>query len=111
MGKKRARTEENRMTTIIPKIEFVYSYIYNSQIHDSKCLYFNYDTENKAAKKFISKLKPVWKKIEKKVLLEAAKFSGLKWTRKTIRCYVLSKDICYAAFSDPLSIAFKNYKS
>ena len=74
---------------MIPKVEFVYSFIYDNHIvekyHEKK---YNFDTFSKRVQGFIKLAEPKWRKVEKKILSELARVSGLKWSEPKIRCYV-----------------------
>ena len=87
-----------------PKIVFIYSWIY-----DQKCKEWNKLSEKKKVKypsskkvlNYIEKIKPLWKKYEKKILEELSKITGLKWKTDEIQCYVVGRII---PFSDPLTL-------
>lgn len=92
-----------------PKIVFTYSWVY-----DQKCKEWNklsgkkvkYPSSEKIMDYF-EKIKPLWKKHEKKILTELSRVSGLKWKKDEIQCYVVGRII---PFSDPLTIqVFNNY--
>lgn len=89
---------------MIPKVEFVHSYIYDKiiveQYWEDK---FDYKISYKRFSKFVKKLEPRWRKIEKKVLSDLSKSSGLKWSEPKIRCYITTHHF-FAPFSDPLTI-------
>ncbi len=95
-----------------PEIEFRYSGIYDARYRNSikiqeflkknKEKYPSIDT----IEKYISKIKPLWKEHEKKILIGLSKITGLKWKEERIICYIIGYGRC---FSDPLTVKlFKN---
>jgi hypothetical protein len=89
---------------MIPKVEFVYSFVYDRIIieHFYKKIYNRKIFEGKVLG-FIKEIKPKWRKLEKKILLELAKVSGLEWSEPKIRCYVTTHHF-WTPFSDPLTM-------
>jgi len=90
---------------MIPKVEFIYSYVYDQMWSKAK-------EENKipveTIERYVKDIEIIWRKIETKILKDISKISGLKWTEKKIKCYVLRSGGC---FSDPLTISYyKNKK-
>ena len=90
-----------------PKIKFRYSNIYNKNYSKYKWVQERLKKEGKKypsyekIMKYIKEIEPIWRKIEKKVLTELSKISGLKWKEEKIICYVVG----YATpFSDPLTM-------
>jgi hypothetical protein len=87
---------------MIPKIQFVYSPIY-----DKRCK-FAFEKRSPNEKypdrteiiAYIKKVERVWSKIDSLVLSVISKISGLKW-RENIKCYVVGR---IRPFSDPMSI-------
>ncbi len=97
---------------MIPRIEFVYSWIYdelrrNDPIIAKKLKKINKEYPSpKKIKKYIEKIEKIWRNDEKIILKLISKITGLKWREKVIKCYVVGKGKC---FSDPLTIRiFKN---
>ncbi len=92
------------MANLIPKVEFVHSFIYDKiiveEFWEDK---YNYDKSQKRISNYIKKIEPQWRKVEKKVLLELSKVTGLKWCEPKIKCYVTTHHLD-APFSDPLTI-------
>lgn len=85
---------------MIPKVEFVYSDVYDgiwTKVKEKDKI------PVKTIEKYIKDVEKIWEKIETKVLNEISKFSGLKWTERKIKCYVLRSGRC---FSDPLTIPY-----
>jgi hypothetical protein len=102
MGKERQRQEKGSI--MIPKVEFVYSMIYDKIIIE-KFYKKEYDFEkfSKRIQKFIKYIEPKWRKVEKKILTELANVSGLKWNELKIKCYVTTHHF-FVPFSEPLTI-------
>jgi len=97
---------------MIPKIEFVYSNIYNEGYRTSENIQRVLKKENKkypSSSKiigYISKVEKIWRKQEKKILAEIAKITGLKWKEEKIKCYVIGFG---RSLSNPLTVKlFKN---
>ena len=89
-----------------PKIEFVYSVIYDSQYRE----FFKikkYPSRNSIIK-YIKEIKKIWNKQEIKILKEISKVSGLKWKEKEIKCYVIGAG---RPISNPLTISIFYYKN
>lgn len=95
--------------TMIPKIIFKYSRIYDQNWKEWIKYYRHRDRTYPSSQKvqaFIKKVEKLWRKNEKKVLKEISKITGLKWKEQTIVCYVVGN--C-AVFSDPLTLrVYKN---
>ncbi len=91
---------------MIPKIEFVYSWIYDSLFEENfkkNPPHFaptKYPSPEKI-REFIKEIEPLWRKHENKVLKELSRVSGLKWKEKEIKAYVVG--VTYP-FSDPLTL-------
>ena len=92
---------------MIPKIKFVYSSVYDNRYRDFpnikerlKKQKKSYPSQKKILK-YVSQVKPIWEKQEKKILKELSKITGLKWKEKEIRCYVIGFG---RGFSDPLTM-------
>jgi len=90
-----------------PKIEFRNSWIYNKRYRNSPGIKkylkehnLQYPSMNKIYD-YIDDITPRWKKVEKKVLTELSKITGLKWKDDKIICYVIGYGI---PFSDPLTM-------
>ena len=90
---------------MIPKVVFTYSWIYDQnwsiwiktyKISD-KSPYPSYRT----IQSYIENVEKMWRKHEKKILLELSKVTGLKWKSKYILCYVVGKCV---PFSKPLTM-------
>ncbi|MFH0869363.1 MAG: hypothetical protein V1839_03995 [archaeon] len=89
---------------MIPKVEFVYSFIYDKMIIEK--FYekeYNFNKSSRGVDGFIESVEPKWRKVEKKTLAELAKISGLKWGEPKIKCYVTTRHF-FCPFSDPLTI-------
>jgi len=85
--------------TVMPKVIFTYSWIYDQHwkdIQKKKSYHSPKKIEN-----FIRKAEKLWRKDEKKILAELSRITGLKWKSKAITCYVVGR--C-APFSDPLTL-------
>ncbi|MCA9485843.1 MAG: hypothetical protein KC506_03300, partial [Nanoarchaeota archaeon] len=99
---------------MIPKIEFRYSGVYDNKfrsnpriqksLKQSKLKYLS----PKEITKFSGEIAEEWKKIDKKILRELEKATGLKWQEKKIICYVIGAGI---PFSDPLTVSIIRRKN
>lgn len=90
---------------MIPKIEFIYSYVYDQKWNKVK-------EEDKIpieiVKKYTNDIDKLWREKEVKILKEISKTSGLKWKERKIKAYIIRTGKC---FSDPLTVRyFKNKK-
>jgi len=86
---------------MIPKIEFVYSWIYNQTFfmllkREWKLEYL------KPSLRYTKKLEKEWKKIDKKVLKEMENVTGMRWKDKEITCFLVNH--CVHSFSWPLTV-------
>jgi hypothetical protein len=88
-----------------PKIIFIYSSVY-----DKFCKEEWSKRKSKSSKKYpsykeilnyIKKIEKLWKKEEKKVLLELSTVSHLRWKEKSVICYIIGRHI---PFSMPLTM-------
>jgi len=85
-----------------PKIIFKYSWIYDQTWKEG--LIGKKSKKYPSSKRilnYIKKVQKLWRKDEKKVLLELSKISHLDWKSKFIYCYVVGR--C-RPFSDPLTM-------
>lgn len=94
---------------MIPKIEFKYSWIYDQNWREWIKLYPRFKgkyPDYKKIQKYIKKVEPLWRKQEKKIMVELSKIIKLSWKDKEITCYVVGRCI---PFSDPLTLGlYKN---
>jgi|TARA_B100002003_G_C14070969_1_gene515267 hypothetical protein len=88
----------------IPRIEFVYSSIYDERILD----HFNKGKSEKIkiaswskVSKYVKKVEGIWRKYDKKILEELSKKMKLKWSDEVIKCYIVTRSY---PFSDPLTM-------
>ena len=79
---------------MIPKIEFRYSWIYDTKNNFK-------ETSLKKILNYTKLIEKKWAKIGNKILIELQNISGLQWEEKIIICYIVTKTI---PFSDPLTI-------
>ncbi len=88
-----------------PKLEFIYSSIYQEVIHSPYLESEKYDYEKYEdfVKDYISKIKDIWKNIEKEVFNYVEEISNLNWKEDSIKLYVIKRSF-FLAFSDPLTI-------
>ena len=98
---------------MIPKIEFIYSRVYDDQKKESeevrkrlKELERNYPSKIEIIK-YIESFKKSWSKESGKILEIVSKITGLKWKERKIKCYVIGFGRSY---SDPLTISLKRKK-
>lgn len=97
---------------ITPRIEFVYSDIYD-EIWEQ--WWYDYGWAKRTGKpypkpkhtiSYIRQINPTWRRQEKKITKEIAKVTGFGWKRSKITCYVVGG--C-RPFSDPLTLRpYKN---
>jgi len=88
------------------KIDFVWSFIYEEQMHLPEGSFYDRNKAEKEVLEFIKLLRKDWKPIEKDVLLYIEKVSGLKWKKEELKCYVVSLSK-HMPISDPLTISIK----
>jgi hypothetical protein len=92
---------------MIPKINFVYSRVYDNNWQIWKNAY-NKKIENESdkftIKEYFNLINNEWIKNEYLILNEISKILNLKWKNKFIKCYIIREGV---AFSDPLTIPVK----
>lgn len=88
---------------MLPKLEFVYSGIYDTVFSGSKTVSYRKRIEGM---KLAKKLQKVWDRHSKRILSCMSKITGLKWPKSYIEC-ILSFNAPYS-FSHPLTL--KIYK-
>lgn len=90
---------------MIPKVNFIYSPIYQEIIHSSsiKSEKYNYQEYKEFTEKFIQEIEGIWKGYNKDIFEYLEKISGLNWKKREINFYV-SKISSIPPFSDPLTI-------
>lgn len=90
---------------MIPKIKFIWSYLYQLEIHSQKVdtEEYNYEEYEKYVLDFIKELEKEWEKFGKSILEYMKNLTGLKWNREAIECYVI-KISTYTPISSPLTI-------
>lgn len=92
---------------MIPKIEFVYSRVYDDMQRNSAILQRKLKLEKekyptrKEIINYMKKINKLWKKYEDKILKKISKITGLKWKENKIKCYIVG---IIRPFSDPLTI-------
>ena len=92
---------------MVPKIEFRYSDVYDRNYRESEKIqkYLEKRKEKYPDRKeiinYIKKAEKLWRKEEKKILIEISRITVLKWKEKRIICYVIG---CGQPFSEPLTI-------
>ena len=92
---------------MIPKIEFVYSRVYDKRYRENKNIQKilkkreqKYPSEKKI-KNYIKRAEKEWKKQGRKILAEMSKIMSLKWKEEKIKCYIIGSG---RSFSDPLTV-------
>ncbi len=86
------------------KIDFKWSWIYESTIHNPTVKEeFDYEEYEKFVSSFSSKIKHIWKEKEKEIFSYCEEVTGLKWKKKEIPVYFI-KISSLAPISDPLTI-------
>jgi hypothetical protein len=91
--------------TKIPKIHFVYSYVYDNTLTNLIKQKYRPNTR-KFALSYIERLTKAFDKISDKSLAEMSKLSGLKWQKDYIEVYVVK----YAPYSFSIPLTLKMYK-
>lgn len=97
---------------MIPKIEFVYSKMYDDRYRNNRNIQkilkrrkIKYPSPKKISN-YVIKINKIWGKYEKTILKELERITKLKWKENKIKCYVVGQAI---PFSDPLTIPiYKN---
>jgi len=84
---------------LIPKVIFKYSRVYD-EIWKNKFSADGYPS-SKRILSYIKRTERLWRKDEKKVLVELSKISGLDWKSTSISCYVVGRCV---PFSDPMTL-------
>ncbi len=100
---------------MIPKIEFEYSSVYDEHWKKYLEIYYkaykdpktkiiidHYPTKEKIMN-YIKKIKPLWKKEERKILNKISELTKLEWKEEKIKVYMVGKCVPY---SDPLTMTF-----
>ena len=90
---------------MLPKINFIWSFIYQSDVHSLfiKTEKYDYEEYEKYVSNFINNLKLEWKKHSEGVLNYMEEISGLKWRNAEIDCFVVKISPFYS-ISYPLTI-------
>jgi hypothetical protein len=92
---------------MIPKIEFRYSSVYDRNYRESKSIqkYLKKRNEEYPSReeviKYMKKAEKLWRKSEKKILIEISRITKLKWKEKRIICYIIGVG---RSFSEPLTV-------
>src|SRR3989344_4336022 len=98
---------------MIPKTIFRYSKVHDDilKFHRETWYKLNKDSETKKnldnwaskdkIRNYIEKIKPLWKKEEKRILKEIAQITKLKWQEPIIKVYFTGN---FTPYSDPLTI-------
>ncbi len=82
-----------------PTVEFRFSEPYERILGQYE--YGNKEVPVKSFEAYISRIEPVWRKIEKKCLTYMSQVTKLKWEEDKIKCYIMNGK---QPFSDPLTI-------
>ena len=88
---------------MIPKINFIYSDIYQEVYHLPKNYKYNFKIDEKFVESYINFISKEWKKYGSKILKYIQKITNLKFKRKEIDCFVI-KISKYVPISHPLTI-------
>ena len=89
----------------MPKINFVWSFIYEQAIHNPTVdEEFNYEKYEKFVNLFIKKVELIWRELEQKIFNYCQKLTGLVWKKEEISVYVI-KTSSIMPISDPLTIS------
>ncbi|MBI4116987.1 hypothetical protein HY449_04565 [Candidatus Pacearchaeota archaeon] len=89
----------------IPRIEFIWSWIYQQEVHSANVKTETYDFEiyDRYVSNFIKEIKLEWNKNGNKILSYMEEITNLKWKEEKINCYVI-KISTFPPFSIPLTI-------
>ncbi len=88
---------------MLPKIEILYSYIYDIALHLARKKKYK-GSEWKKAFPYAKKFQSRWNKVSKKVLSLFEKTSGLKWREPKIKVYLV-RHLDWE-FSDPVTLRY-----
>ena len=88
---------------MIPKINFVWSFIYQEEIHLVKDLEYDRLKSESRVSNFIKEVETEGGSVGKKTLYYMEEITGLKWKKPEINCYVLDISL-FGPISDPLTI-------
>ena len=89
--------------TMIPEIEFRWSFIYQEEIHLPERESYNRNTWEKYVNVFVLKLKKEWNENGYGILEYMEQITGLKWKENKIICYIIKMSE-FGPISDPLTI-------
>ena len=89
----------------IPKIEFVWSWVYQMEIHSQnvKTEEYDYESYEKYVLDFIEKMEKEWNKKGNEILRYIEEITRLKWKEERINCYIV-KISAFLPCSSPLTI-------
>jgi hypothetical protein len=89
----------------VPKIEFLWSWVYQMEVHSQnvKTEEYDYESYEKYVLDFIKKIEKEWNKKGNEILRYIGEITGLKWKEEKIKCYVI-KISTLIPFSYPLTI-------
>ena len=93
------------MDIILPKLDFIYSYIYDSTLAELSGKEYSNKTQAEA-ERYIKIVSKEFSKYSKRVLKDISNISGLKWQKQLIDVYI-SK---YAPYSLSVPLTIKIYK-
>lgn len=93
---------------LTPKIRFVWSYIYQEEIHNLNLIDYDRNESEKYVATFLNEVNAEWGNKQEQILDEIASCCGLSWPRITIPCYVLEQST-HGPISDPLTIPIQLY--
>lgn len=100
-----ARLKKSKAKNLLPKVEFVCSWIYHSNWERWIRAYPHFSNKKypkwPEVIRYSSKIEKKWRKVERKILKELAHVTGLNWRVEKIPCYLVGKCI---PFSDPLTM-------
>lgn len=88
---------------MLPKIKFKYSWVYDEMWKEAYGIKAEPEEypDCKRLERYTGSVEKVWRKIEKNVLREMQRLSGLKWNGGEIICYAVTK---VRPFSVPLTV-------
>lgn len=86
---------------ILPKVQFIYSWIYDDVFKKFDRPPKNRNLSFRAMQRYIKSVEALWRKREKAILQELSKVAKLSWKEEKIPCYVITYGL---PFSNPLTI-------
>ena len=89
----------------IPRIEFIWSWVYQTEVHSRnvKTEEYDYESYEKYVLDFIKKVEEEWDEKANEIIRYVEEITSLKWKEEKINCYVV-KISTFLPYSSPLTI-------